>query len=78
MLRRSENARTHLDNFDAFNRHPYRISCSKMMPVGRLILGQLVVKAIVAILDTPYLYVMKMKIFNTKEYQVFERGVKNG
>jgi len=49
-----------------------------MMPVGRLILGQLVVKAIVAILDTPYLYVMKMKIFNTKEYQVFERGVKNG
>lgn len=44
-----------------------------VMPVGKLILGQFIVKAIVAMLDTPFLYAMRAFVFNSSEYQIFQK-----
>ena len=45
-----------------------------IMPIGKLIIGQLAIKAIVALLDTPFLYTMKMLVFKSPEYDVFAKG----
>lgn len=42
-----------------------------VFPVWPLIGGQLAVKAVVALLDTPFLYFLKYKVFNSPEYRVF-------
>jgi queuosine precursor transporter len=41
------------------------------MPIWPLIGGQLVVKAIVALFDTPFLYFLKYRVFTGEEYKVF-------
>ena len=41
------------------------------MPIGKLIIGQFCVKVIIAILDTPFLYMMKKYVFDSTEYNVF-------
>lgn len=43
-----------------------------IMPVGKLIVGQLVIKIIVALLDTPFLCLMRFTIFKSPEYRVFK------
>jgi len=42
-----------------------------VFPVWPLIGGQLAVKTMVALLDTPYLYFLRYKVFNRPEYRVF-------
>ena len=45
-----------------------------IMPVGKLIVGQLGVKFVVALLDTPFLYGMRMLFFNSSEYEIFGKA----
>jgi queuosine precursor transporter len=42
-----------------------------ILPVWPLIGGQLVVKIIVALMDTPFLYFLKYKVFTQEKYKIF-------
>jgi len=43
-----------------------------ILPVWPLIYGQLVVKFVIALLDTPFLYFLKYMVFKEEEFKVFE------
>jgi uncharacterized integral membrane protein (TIGR00697 family) len=44
-----------------------------VLPVLPLIGGQLIVKTIVALMDTPFLYFLKYKVFKEEKYRIFAR-----
>jgi uncharacterized integral membrane protein (TIGR00697 family) len=48
------------------------ISFWGIMPIKPLIIGQLVIKAIIAILDTASLYILKKWVFSAKEYHIYK------
>ena len=45
-----------------------------ILPIGSLILGQFAVKLVIALMDTPFLYAMRMWVFGVPEYHVFAKA----
>lgn len=45
-----------------------------VIPVWPLIGGQLLVKAVVAMMDTPFLYYLKYRVFTEEQFQVFSEA----